>query len=103
MQLLVNRSRGTISIHKKVVTQKSALLSASWAPLLRMRKITQYWVDTARSVCGDMAGFGIKNKGDRGFSADRALSKIYTELWELDENRLKPGTHYCINLQGGRL
>ena len=48
-----------------------------------------------------MADMGVKNKGDRGFSADRELSRIYTELWELDENRLTPGKHYRINLQGG--
>jgi hypothetical protein len=36
-----------------------------------------------------------------GFSADRELSKICTELWKLDENRLKPGVDYQINLQGG--
>ena len=49
-----------------------------------------------------MANFGVKNKGDRGFSANRELSAIYTELWELDENRLTPGKHYRINLQGGQ-
>lgn len=37
----------------------------------------------------------------RGFSADRELSGICTELWKLDENRLKPGVDYQINLQGG--
>ena len=49
-----------------------------------------------------MANFGVKNKGDKGFSADRELSAIYTELWELDENRLTPGKHYRIDLQGGQ-
>ena len=48
-----------------------------------------------------MASFGLRNKGDRAFSADRELSRIYTELWKLDENRLKPGKHYRIDLQGG--
>ena len=48
-----------------------------------------------------MANFGVGNKGGRGFSADRELSEIYTELWELDENRLEPGKHYRISLQGG--
>jgi poly(U)-specific endoribonuclease len=48
-----------------------------------------------------MANFGVKNRGGRGFAADRELSAIYTELWELDENRLTPGKHYRINLQGG--
>ena len=48
-----------------------------------------------------MANFGVGNRGGRGFSADRELSEIYTELWELDENRLEPGKHYRINLQGG--
>ena len=37
------------------------------------------------------------------FSADRELSKICTELWKLDENRLKPGVDYQINLQGGKV
>ena len=36
------------------------------------------------------------------FNADRELSQICTELWELDDNRLKPGVDYQINLQGGR-
>ena len=49
-----------------------------------------------------MANFGVKNRGGRGFAADRELSAIYTELWELDENRLTPGKHYRINLQGGQ-
>ena len=38
----------------------------------------------------------------RDFSADRELSKICTELWKLDENRLKPGVDYQISLQGGK-
>ena len=49
-----------------------------------------------------MANFGVKNRGGRGFAADRELSAIYTKLWELDENRLMPGKHYRINLQGGQ-
>ena len=49
-----------------------------------------------------MANFGVKNRGGRGFAVDRELSAIYTELWELDENRLTPGKHYRINLQGGQ-
>ena len=40
-------------------------------------------------------------QGRRDFSADRELSKICTELWRLDENRLNPGVDYQINLQGG--
>lgn len=49
-----------------------------------------------------MADFGVQ-RGDRRFSADKELSAIYTELWELDVNRLTPGKHYRINLQGGNL
>lgn len=48
-----------------------------------------------------MAEFGVKQGRDRRFSADKELSAIYTELWELDVNRLTPGKHYRINLQGG--
>ena len=48
-----------------------------------------------------MAQFGVQRGRDRGFSADKELSAIYTELWELDVNRLTPGKHYRINLQGG--
>lgn len=39
------------------------------------------------------------------FGTDRSHSTpkdIYTELWGLDENRLTPGKHYRINLQGGQ-
>ena len=36
-----------------------------------------------------------------GFNPDRELSKVCTELWELDENRLVPGRDYQIDLQGG--
>ena len=48
-----------------------------------------------------MALFGVQRKSRR-FSPDRELSDIYTELWELDENRLTPDKHYRINLQGGQ-
>lgn len=41
-----------------------------------------------------------QRRGD--FSADSELSRICTELWKLDDNRLKPGEDYQINLQGGR-
>ena len=37
----------------------------------------------------------------RGFSADSELSKIYTELWVLDKNRLEPEIHYHIDIQEG--
>ena len=52
-----------------------------------------------------MAFFAAKSRSEvhaETFSADRELSAIYTELWKLDENRLTPGKHYRINLQGGR-
>lgn len=42
----------------------------------------------------------MARRGD--FEADQELSKICTELWKLDENRLKPGVDYQINLQGGK-
>ena len=48
-----------------------------------------------------MAEFGVQRGRDSGFYADKELSGIYTELWELDVNRLTLGKHYCINLQGG--
>lgn len=35
------------------------------------------------------------------FCCDPELSKICNELWKLDENRLRPGKDYVINLQGG--
>lgn len=38
---------------------------------------------------------------DDKFEPDPELSKICTELWEADENRLEPGKDYQINLQGG--
>jgi hypothetical protein len=34
------------------------------------------------------------------FDPNHELSKIFTELWRLDDNRLKPGTDYMIDLQG---
>ena len=69
--------------------------------LMRNAKDLGY-VPASSSKLTIMANFGVKNKGDRGFSADRQLSSIYTELWELDENRLTPGKHYRIHLQGGQ-
>jgi len=49
-----------------------------------------------------MALFSVQREQRSGrFSPDRELSDIYTELWELDENRLTPDKHYRINLQGG--
>lgn len=42
----------------------------------------------------------MAKRGDR-FAPDEELSKICTELWEADENRLTPGKDYLINLQGG--
>lgn len=48
-----------------------------------------------------MARFGVEQKTGRGFSADKELSDIFTQLWELDENRLIPEKHYDIDLQGG--
>lgn len=32
---------------------------------------------------------------------DAELSRLFTRLWEVDENRLTPGRDYAINLQGG--
>jgi len=50
-----------------------------------------------------MALFSVQRERRSGrFSPDRELSDIYTELWELDENRLTPDKHYRINLQGGQ-
>ena len=37
------------------------------------------------------------------FKPDLELSKICTELWEADGNRLTPGKDYQIDLQGGNL
>lgn len=37
---------------------------------------------------------------DFRFNHDPELSAICTELWELDENRLRPGIDYRIDLQG---
>ena len=31
---------------------------------------------------------------------DANLSDVIHELWQLDDNRLEPGKHYAINLQG---
>lgn len=31
------------------------------------------------------------------------LSKVCSELWDLDDNRLTPGVDYCINEQGGQM
>lgn len=39
--------------------------------------------------------------GTPGFSPHDSLSGICSELWDLDENRLRPGQDYAINLQGG--
>ena len=36
------------------------------------------------------------------FEPNSELSKICTQLWEADENRLVPGRDYQINLQGGK-
>ncbi len=35
------------------------------------------------------------------FTPQEELSRICTELWDLDENRLTPGSDYAIDLQGG--
>ncbi len=35
------------------------------------------------------------------FRPDSELSRIFTAMWEADENRLEPGKDYQINLQGG--
>ena len=85
----------------------AVLALSSWARQCACAKLIQAstYVVYIRVVCVvralGMASFGLK-QGDRAFSADPELSKIYTELWKLDENRLKPGEHYCINLQGGK-
>ena len=38
---------------------------------------------------------------DWSMPSERELSNIFTELWELDENRLQLGKDYQLNLQGG--
>jgi poly(U)-specific endoribonuclease len=42
-----------------------------------------------------MAGKGAE------FRPNEELSRICQELWDLDDNRLKPGVDYVIDLQGG--
>ena len=42
------------------------------------------------------------HKMQRSFNPDPELSKVCSELWGLDENRLTPGVDYAINLQGGK-
>lgn len=36
------------------------------------------------------------------FNPDPILTRIGQELWDLDDNRLKPGEDYVIDLQAGR-
>lgn len=53
-----------------------------------------------RSLAKKLSSAMAQRRGD--FRPNSELSQICTELWELDENRLKPGVDYQIDLQGGK-